>query len=103
MIDAGDFENDTSRRRRFVFGIAEGLKFIHFKDIIHRDLKPENIFIKNVTIKIGDFGLSTSQKSLSRAYCGTKKYMAPEIGKLGVKARAVCIHLESYCLRCVFR
>lgn len=87
-MDVDVFKNDMSRAKRFIFGIAEGLKFIHSKGTIHRDLKPENIFIKNDTIKIGDFGLSTSRKSLSRAYCGTKKYMAPEIGKRGVQARA---------------
>lgn len=76
------------RAKRYFFGIAEGLKFIHSKGIIHRDLKPENIFIKNDTIKIGDFGLATTRKSMSRVYCGTKKYIAPEIGKQGIKARA---------------
>lgn len=42
----------------------------------------------NDTIKIGDFGLSTTRTSLSKKRCGTKLYMAPEIGKRGVKARA---------------
>lgn len=34
---------------------------IHTQKIIHRDLKPVNIFIdKNDHVKIGDFGLATS-------------------------------------------
>lgn len=89
VIKLNELEGDISRIRKFFFGIAEGLKFIHSKNRIHRDLKPDNIFLTlNDTIKIGDFGLSTTRKSLSKAHCGTKQYMAPEIGKRGVKARA---------------
>lgn len=81
-------QDEIPRAKRYFFGIADGLKFIHSKGIIHRDLKPENIFIKNDTIKIGDFGLATTRKSMSKVYCGTRLYMAPEIGKRGVQARA---------------
>ena len=39
--------------------ICTGIKEIHDKKIIHRDLKPENIFMnENMTIKLGDFGIS---------------------------------------------
>ena len=37
----------------------EALSYIHSMGVIHRDIKPENIFLdNNMSIKIGDFGVS---------------------------------------------
>lgn len=66
--------------------IIDGVSFIHSKGFIHRDLKPANILLmKDMTVKIGDFGLVTQvtredeshqqQRTLS---VGTHSYMAPE-------------------------
>lgn len=89
MIRTGELRNDVSRLHKLFFGIADAIKYIHSKDIIHRDLKPENIFLtENDTIKLGDFGIATTRTSLSKKWCGTKLYMAPEIGNKGVTARA---------------
>ncbi|KAG0308416.1 hypothetical protein BGZ98_008036 [Dissophora globulifera] len=45
--------------------ILEGLVHIHSQGMIHRDLKPVNIFLDaNGDVKIGDFGLATSNSQL---------------------------------------
>lgn len=42
-----------------MYGLCEGVKYLHESKIIHRDLKLGNIFLneKNI-VKIGDFGLA---------------------------------------------
>lgn len=79
---------DNEQIKRIFIGIANGLKFIHSRGIIHRDLKPANIFLKNDTVKIGDFGIFTTRGSRSTTQAGTRLYMAPEVGKKEIKARA---------------
>ena len=52
---------DGQRLWRMFREICEGLVHIHTQGMIHRDLKPVNIFIdSNDHIKIGDFGLATT-------------------------------------------
>ncbi|XP_031626396.1 eIF-2-alpha kinase GCN2-like [Contarinia nasturtii] len=81
--------NDMTRIGRYLFGITDGLKYIHSKKLIHHDLKPENIFLtKDDVIKIGDFGLATPRLSRSTERCGTPIYMAPEIGVMPLRPRA---------------
>ena len=68
----------------FILDICLGLEEIHSKNIIHRDLKPENIFLKNVQLKIGDFGIAKKINNLNektKSQVGTLLYMAPEIIK----------------------
>jgi len=48
--------------------IVEGMAYVHSQGIIHRDLKPSNIFFDSCgDIKIGDFGLATSQTTTAPA------------------------------------
>ena len=67
---------------KIIIQICFGLKEIHSKEIMHKDLTPENIFIDetNYKIKIGDFGISTKEKT-SKEPKGKPYYLAPEIEK----------------------
>ena len=84
--------NDEQQAKRMFHQIVEGVSHIHSQGIIHRDLKPANIFIgDNCSIKIGDFGLSTTtlekvnvmedfnEKSTQTTGLGTPFYIAPEL------------------------
>jgi serine/threonine protein kinase len=68
--------------------ILVGLSHLHGRRIIHRDLKPENLLVnldvaKNkLTLDIADFGLSKTlapTNDLSKTFCGTLLYAAPDI------------------------
>ncbi|XP_026672144.1 uncharacterized protein LOC108628228 [Ceratina calcarata] len=59
-MDSGLYE-DQERVWRLFREIVEGLAHIHQQGMIHRDLKPVNIFLdSNDHVKIGDFGLATT-------------------------------------------
>lgn len=74
---------------KWVFQIAQALKFIHAKKIMHRDLKPDNIFLdEEMTAKLGDFGsgrLLEQENEFCATYCTTFDYAAPEVfGAVGM-------------------
>lgn len=73
----------------FMFQLIQGLKYLHDRNIIHRDLKPVNLFLNGKwELKIADFGLVYKlNKSNEQVYeyCGTRKYMAPEIVNKPIK------------------
>nr|DBA16917.1 TPA: hypothetical protein GDO54_002444 [Pyxicephalus adspersus] len=58
-----------------------GVNYLHERLVMHRDLKTKNIFLKNGTLKIGDFGVSRVLVSsdLATTVTGTASYMSPEI------------------------
>ncbi len=67
--------------------LLRALGHLHFHGVVHRDVKPENILIQSrgprlepshFWVKLGDFSLSNDSSSL-KTFCGTKRYVAPEV------------------------
>ena len=68
--------------RKWFLQVADAVRYMHNLDITHRDLKLENLLLdSDNNIKICDFGFTKqeSSKCLSKTYCGSKSYAAPEI------------------------
>ncbi|RCI10919.1 hypothetical protein L249_5331 [Ophiocordyceps polyrhachis-furcata BCC 54312] len=69
----------TEHVRRFMLELVDAVAYIHSKGIYHRDIKPENIFLaQDGTMKLGDFGLATTDKWSYELTVGSDRYMAPE-------------------------
>ena len=68
--------------RKFFRELCAGVEYMHENRMIHRDLKCENILLskKNI-IKIADFGFARAiePNELSKTYCGSAAYAAPEL------------------------
>lgn len=70
-----------TQQMKIMYGIANGLAYMHSKNIIHGDLKPANILLdNNMQPLLGDFGLS-KRISIDNLYIieGTPLFLAPEI------------------------
>ena len=73
---------DVSQVRIYVAEIALALGHLHMLGIVYRDLKPENVLIgADGHIKLADFGLAKNISGcmMTKTFCGTAEYMAPEI------------------------
>ncbi|KAI9512458.1 hypothetical protein F5148DRAFT_1373161 [Russula earlei] len=66
-------------------GLIEGLAYLHRHYIAHRDIKPDNLLVdRDLGLKIIDFDIAMQVKDENEKVddrCGTKHWMAPEIGK----------------------
>lgn len=73
---------DQEETRKLFKDICNGISYLHDKGVVHRDLKCENILLaRNNEIKIADFGFAreVEQDQLSRTFCGSAAYAAPEV------------------------
>lgn len=70
---------ETEHVRQFMLELVDAVRYIHSKGVYHRDIKPENIFLtKSGSMKLGDFGLATSDKWSTESTVGSDRYMSPE-------------------------
>ena len=70
---------ETEHVRQFMLELVDAVAYIHSKEVYHRDIKPENVFIsQDGTMKLGDFGLATTDKWSYEMTVGSDRYMAPE-------------------------
>lgn len=69
----------TEHVRSFMMELVDAVEYIHSKGVFHRDIKPENIFLaQDGSMKLGDFGLATTDKWSYEMTVGSDRYMAPE-------------------------
>ncbi|CAH1792149.1 unnamed protein product [Owenia fusiformis] len=64
------------------YQLVSAVEYLHSINIMHRDLKCENILLDaHNYVKISDFGFARFMQKgeLSRTYCGSAAYAAPEI------------------------
>jgi len=72
------------RARFYAAEMCLAIECLHGNGITYRDLKPENILLDfDGHIKITDFGLSkevtSSPDAITRTFCGSPEYLAPEM------------------------
>ncbi|KAF2250573.1 kinase-like protein [Trematosphaeria pertusa] len=78
-IRLGKGPGETEHVRDFMLQLVGAVEFIHSKGIYHRDIKPENIFLtQDGAMKLGDFGLATTDSWSWEIAVGSDRYMAPE-------------------------
>ena len=69
----------TDHVRHFMLQLVDAVAYTHSKAVYHRDIKPENIFLTQTgEMKLGDFGLATTDKWSYETTVGSDRYMAPE-------------------------
>jgi len=70
---------ETEHVRDFMLQLVDAVEFMHSRGVYHRDIKPENIFLtQSGTMKLGDFGLATTDVWSYEIAVGSDRYMAPE-------------------------
>ena len=84
FINENNYENffNLKNLKQITKQILIALEYVHSLKLIHCDLKPENILvksIKNVQVKIIDFGSSCFIHDHLSSYVQSRSYRAPEV------------------------
>lgn len=70
---------ETEHVRAFMLQLVDAVAYMHSKGLYHRDIKPENIFLtQDGSLKLGDFGLATTETWSYEVSVGSDRYMSPE-------------------------
>ncbi|KAF2858624.1 kinase-like protein [Piedraia hortae CBS 480.64] len=70
---------ETEHVRDFMLQLVDAVEYLHANGVFHRDIKPENIFLTSRgDMKLGDFGLATTDSWSTEYAVGSDRYMAPE-------------------------
>lgn len=70
---------ETEHVRQFMLELVDAVAYSHSKGVYHRDIKPENIFLTQLgSMKLGDFGLATTDNWTLETTVGSDRYMSPE-------------------------
>ena len=78
-IRTGTGPLETEHVRQFMLQLIDAVAYIHAKGMYHRDIKPENIFLtESGEMKLGDFGLATTEAWTYETTVGSDRYMSPE-------------------------
>lgn len=64
----------------FMLQLIDAVEFAHSKGVYHRDIKPENILLaSDGSVRLADWGLSTTIAENTEFGVGSERYMAPEL------------------------
>lgn len=76
-----DARLDMQTKKKIIFGVCNGLAFLHSKNILHRDIKSSNVLVdENWNARISDFGFARLKESCAtQTSCGSPCYTAPEV------------------------
>lgn len=79
ITDHQVFHKDTRLIKAAFVELIDGLQHCHELGVFHRDIKPENVLCANdgTSIKLADFGLSTTKAVCEDYGCGSSYYMSP--------------------------
>lgn len=80
LIKAGQGPKTQAEILDVMYQLVDLVQYCHSKGVYHRDIKPENVFVTaDCQIKLGDWGLATTQRYLRDGDVGSDRYMAPEL------------------------
>lgn len=89
----------TEEVRDFMLQLVSAVEHMHKCGVYHRDIKPENIFLtENGFMKLGDFGLATTDEWSEESSVGSDRYMAPEQYTGGYNPKKADIWAIGICL-----